>query len=406
MSCEEPDEPSRSAPRARSATIVLSGSRKPALRAGAAGCGVRALKLVRALTLFVIMGGAGPVLGQSGADERWPTLARVEITLVGPEAALASVREVATDLLSRDGVAVLWRNADRLRAEEVLEAPPGARGAPVAVWVDGVSGPEARIYFRAAAGRRFVIRRVSLPGGLGPLAVEEIAQIIQSVLHALASDTAWALSLSEARAALSVPERRPSPAAPPAPGRATVVEIGSALAGQLYAPELPLTGNLELSVAALSRPATTSPPAFPGSLGGRLALGYGFPAHFTTGAVGADLRAARTRLELIWEPWRTGRVAIRLGLGGGVDLVAYAPTAELPGATAAAGGTFVNALGCADAALHLDVSSRLALMAAVLAEISLERVHYDAYDASGNLGEVLVPHRLRPGVAIGMEVRL
>ena len=75
--------------------------------------------------------------------------------------------------------------------------------APVVVWVDVSSGVEARVYFRAAAGRRFVIRRVSLPSGVGPLAAEEIAQVIQSVRRALASDSAWALSLAEARTALS-----------------------------------------------------------------------------------------------------------------------------------------------------------------------------------------------------------
>ena len=379
-SCSEPDEAGRSTP--------------------------RALRFLSALPLLMVVGVAGPVLGQTGGDERWPTPTAVDITLVGPEAALAPVREVTADLLSRDGVALVWRQADRLRVEDVVEAPSGGRGGPVVVWVDVSSGAEARIYFRAAAGQRFVIRRVSLSGGVGLPAAEEIAQIIHSVLRALAADTAWALSLSEARVALSVPERRAPPVAPPAPARATVVEIGPAVVGQLYAPGLPLVGDLEVAIAALSRPATTSPAAAIGSLGGRLVLGYGFPAHFATGAVGADLRTAKLRLALVWEPWRQGRVGIRLGLGGGGDRVAYSPTAELPGAMASAGGSFVTALGCADATLRLEVSQRLALAAGVLAEISLQRVHFDAYDADGNLAEVLVPHRLRPGLRIGLELRL
>jgi hypothetical protein len=357
--------------------------------------------------MLVMLGAAGSVLGQTAADERWPTPTGVDITLVGPPAALTPVREVTTDLLSRDGVAVLWRNADKLRVEDVVETPVGGRAATV-VWVDLSSTVEARIYFRAAAGRRFVIRRVALPGGMGPLAAEEIAQIVQSVLRALAADTAWALSLSEARAALAVPERLPAPAASPAPARAAAIEIGSALVGQSYAPELPFTGGVELSIAALARPAVTSPSApsgFPGALGGRLALGYGFPAHFTTGAVGADIQAAKARLALAWEPWQGGRAAIRLGIGGGVDRVAYAPTAEAPGATAAPGETFWAALACADVALRFEVSPRFALTGAVVGEVFVERVHYDALDAAGNRREVLVPHRVRPGIAIGVEVR-
>ena len=63
-------------------------------------------------------------------------------------------------------------------------------------------------------------------------------------------------------------------------------------------------------------------------------------------------------------------------------------------------------LGCFDATLHLEATPRFALAVGVLAEVSLQRVHYDAYDANGARGEVLVPHRLRPGVTIGVEVRL
>jgi len=291
--------------------------------------------------------------------------------------------------------------------EDVIDSAAGTRPASVVVvWVDLSAATEARIYFRAAAGRRFVIRRVALPAGMGPLAAEEIAQIIQSVFRALAADPGWALSLPEARVALSVPERRPPPALPPpsAAARAAIVEIGAAVVGQSFAAELPITGSLDVSVAAMSRQPAASPVA--ASFGGRVTLGYGLPTHVATGAVGADLRTARLRLSLVWEAWRQGRVAFRFGLGGGGDRVAYAPSAEVPGATPAAEGTFFTAIGCADATLQLDVSTRLALAAAAIAEMSLERVHYDAYDGAGNLKEVLVPHRVRPGIVIGVEVRL
>jgi len=369
--------------------------------AASARPGLRPLAIILA-----VVAAAGTARGQTVASEQWPEPAAVEITMVGPEAALASIRAVTSELLAREGVAVVWHEVANLRVDDVLEAPIAGRGAAVLVWVDASSPREARIYFRAAAGRRYVIRRVSLPGGMGPLAVEEIAQIVQSVLRALASDTAWALSLSEARVALSVPEPRSAPAPVPPHARAVVVEVGSAVLGQLYAPGLPFVGDVELSFAALSRPAADSSSALPGSLGGRVALAYGFPAHFSAGPVGADLQATTLRLELIWEPWRAGRAAVRLGLGGGADRVAYTPAAEQPGATAAAGGTFVAALGCFDAALRLEVVPRLTLALGLLAEISLARVHYDAYDASGSLYEALVPHRVRPGATIGVEVRL
>jgi hypothetical protein len=371
------------------------------------------LKRARVLTfhlIFLISGAAAPARGQTApsADERWPAPSTVDIVMVGAEAVVAPVRELTADLLTRNGVAVFWRRADRLRAEDVIDAPGAGRAAPVAVWVDLSSAVEGRIYFRAAAGRRFVIRRVPLPGGVGPLAAEEIAQIIQSVLRALAADTTWALSLPEARAALHVPEQPPPPPTVPAPVRSTAVEIGSGLVGQSYAAALPVTGSVEVSVAAVSRRAAASPPAFPGNFGGRLSLGYGWPTHFASGAVGADLWTTRVRLALVWEPWQSesGRTSIRIGLGGGADRVDYSPTVELAGAMTAPAATFTTGVASADAALHVALAPRFALLAAVLVDVGLQRVHYDAYDTAGNLTEALVPHRARPGVTIGLEARL
>jgi hypothetical protein len=328
-------------------------------------------------------------------DEGGRTPATVEIALVGPAAALASVREVTGELLSRDGVVADWRELDWLRAEDILETGIGRQGAPMFLWIDVSSPTEARLYFRAAAGQRFVIRRIPLPGRIGPVEVEEIAQIVQSVLRALVADTGWALSLPEARATLQAPERPPAPAAPP-PAWPPRLEVGSAVVGQSYASELAFTGEVEVSIAAWS----------PRALGGGLSLGYGWPARFSSGAVGAELQAATVRVELLWEPVRVGRWAVRLGAGLGADRVTYTPRAESPGATAVAGGSFLSPLGCLDAAVHLDVAPRFALALGFLAQVYLKRVHYDVTDPDGALEEVLVPHRLRPAVTLGGEVRL
>jgi hypothetical protein len=353
---------------------------------------------------------AGPALGQKEGDEAWPPPAGAEVTLVGAEANLAPLRAVLDELLSRGGVSVAWSRLDRLQLEDILEAPAGRGGtatqSSVDVWIDVSSPVEARIYFRAAAGQRFVIRRLPLPAGLGPVAVEEIAQIVQSVLRALGSGTSWALSLSEARVALYQPKPVP-PAGPPSPpARQLAVEIGAGVVGELYAPELPLTGRLDASIAAFFRPASATAVGFPGSLGGVVVLGYGLPAHFRSGALGADLQISTLRVGALWEPLRARRVTMRLGLEGGFAWVAFTPRAESPGATPAPAGTFLTPLVCLTASVRLQLAPRLALAAAAFAEASTARVHYDAYDASGMLAEVLVPYRVRPGLSFTAEVGL
>jgi hypothetical protein len=355
---------------------------------------MRRLEWNRRALILVLVAWTAPVFAAGDEGSRAP--AAVEIALVGAPPGLASVREVTGELLARDGVVVSWRELDWLRAEDILETGMGGQGAPLFVWIDISSPVEARLYFRAAAGQRFVIRRIPLPGRIGPVEVEEIAQIVQSVLRTLASDTGWALSLSEARVALRSPERSPVPAAAPPSTRQPRLEVGSAVVGQSYAPELSFTGEVEISIALWSERA----------LGGGLALGYGWPARFSSGAVGAQLQAATLRLELLWEPLRIGRWAVRLGAGVGADRVTYTPRAESSGATAVAGGSFLSPLGCLDAALHMQVSPRFALALGLLAEVYLNRVHYDVSDPSGAREEVLVPHRLRPALTLGGEVRL
>ena len=162
---------------------------------------------------------------------------------------------------------------------------------------------------------------------------------------------------------------------------------------------------MDLSLAAISRP-TQAPFGFPGALGGWLAFGYGLGARFRGEAVGAEIHSDAFRAGLLWEPGRWGRVTVRLNLGGGLDWIAFQPRAEAPGASPAASGTFVSAVGCAAAGIRLDISGRFALAAAVIADISAARVHYDAYDSAGSLSEVLVPFRFRPGLSLGVDVRL
>jgi hypothetical protein len=349
---------------------------------------------------------ARPAAGQGPAGEAWPLPAGADVALVGPEAAVGPVREVLEELLSREGVEVSWTHLDRLRAEDVLEPTRRTASAPVHVWIDLTSTMEARLYFRAP-DQRFVIRRVTLPGGSGPLVTEEIAQIVQSVLRALASGTAWALSLPEARVAMREPPPSSSPAARPAPpSREAVVEVGSGALGELYAPGLPVAGSVVVSVAGLVRPAARAEAPAAGALGAALVFGYGLPSRFASGAVGAELETTSLRFKLLWEPWRGGRLSLRLGAGGGADRVIYAPRAELPAATPAPAGTFYTWLGSLGADLRIDVSGRVAVAAGATAEVSFERVHYDAYDATGTLTEVLVPYRLRPGLSLGVEVRL
>src|SRR5262245_41664777 len=210
------------------------------------------------LSLWVVA--AAPALARDTGDAAGSVAPRAEIVLVGPESATRPVREVIDELLSRDGVAVSWSARERLRVGEIVEAPPARAAGPIFVWIDLSSPVEARLYFRDAAGQRFIIRSVSLQPEPAALAVEEIAQIVKAVLRALDAGTVHTLSLTEARAAVGEARPPPPPApAPPAPTRRTTAEIGTAALGQLYAPQLHYTARIDLSITVISRRAAGAP---------------------------------------------------------------------------------------------------------------------------------------------------
>jgi hypothetical protein len=352
-----------------------------------------AIRACAAVLVFALV--ATPARADDDRGDPWPAPAHAEVTLIGAEPEVRAVRDAIEELVSRDGVAIAWSRLDRLRLDHVLDAP-AAQGAPTSVWVDLAVPAEARIYFRAAGGQRFVIRRLPLRAGLDAVAVEEIAQIVKSVLRALGSGATWALTLPEARAALSTPAT-PVPPSASAAGRSLTLAIGSAAIAEVYAPELPVVGRVDVSVAGIVRP---------GSLGGWLGLGYGLPARFRGQPLGAELHSFALRGGLLWEPWRAGRMSVRLALGAGLDRVGYQPRPEAPGSTPAAGGGFWIPLACAGAGIRAQISRRFALAVDILAALPTARVHYDAYDADGARGEVLVPFRFRPGLSLGLEIQL
>jgi len=341
--------------------------------------------------------------GRASGDV-WTPPARADIALVGPEPLVRPVRDAVDELLSREGVAVAWSRPDRLRLDDVLD-PARPEGEPIAVWIDASSATEAKIYFRAARGRRFVIRRLPLPSGLGAVAVEEIAQIVKSVLRALGSGTTSTLSLPEARVALGATATAPPPSPPkPEPPRTLAIEVGSAGVAALYAPEIPVAGRLDISLAVLSRRPDQTASGLPGTLGGWLGFGYGL-LRYRGEAVGASVQTIALRAGVLWEPWRLGRVSVRVCASAGLDRIAYQPRADASGAVPAPADGFWTPLFSTNAGVRVQVSRHFAVAAGVLADASAARVHYDAYDAMKRLTEVLVPYRVRPGLSLGVDFR-
>jgi hypothetical protein len=366
---------------------------------------------VRPLGLLVVA--LADLLTQSArADEpASPTpLPPAEIILVGEDATCASVKDVVTELLSRDGMTVTWASQEHFRPQDIFDrvrspspAPAAQRGGVgqgVAAWIDLSAPAEARLYFRDAGADRFFIRSLPLARGIDEIAKEEIAHIVSNAVLALSQGGGEALTRSEARQALQLqptPEAAPEASEKPlAPLRFAVAAMAGA---QLFASELPVVGRGTLSLALTRGPRWNRTG---GSFGGWLDLGYQLPGRYQGSAVGADVQAASARAGVLWEIERS--VLLRLGLGTGVDRVHYQPRGDRARVELASASSFYVPALSFWAGMDLRLLDWLALTSRISVDAALAQVHFDLHDSNGQTTRVLIPYAVLPAASLGLAV--
>jgi hypothetical protein len=333
----------------------------------------------------------------AGETGRSASVIQADIAVAGPEASCSRVRSVVSELLEREGVVVSTSRLDGIRPEAVLAAPTPSARSPIDAWIDVGSTREALLYFRDASAQRFVLRRLTLENGLDEVAVEEIGQIVKSVVLALAAGDEPALTIAQARAMLQAPDReapKPTPTVASAP-TPLVAEIGVGLIGQLFSPEIPLSPRLDLRLAFL----VDHDWRLHGPLGGWISVGYGETLQYRSTTIGLDLTTVAARAGALCEPWHSARVITRIGIGGGFDLIDFTPQRSSSGVTPAATGRFLTPLGAVVAGVGLKVVGPLSFGAGAEIDFYPADVHYDLQQTDGRM-RLLVPYRVRPGLML------
>jgi hypothetical protein len=321
------------------------------------------------------------------------------VTLIGPGAATASVREVSGELLAREGVVTSWAAQASFRPEDLFARTSEGDPDAVRVFIDLSLSTLAHLYFRDARSEWFVIRSLPLPDGLDEMAREEIGHIVASAVVALGTGSGKGLTRSQARAALQ-PSPVQQPAAPPAvPGALPPrFELGPWGMAQLFAPQKTLTGFVGLSLAVARGPRWGQGP---GRLGAWLDAGYQIAGTYRESQFGVGVQTTSLRAGLLWDLQRLRAVRFRIGAGGGVDYVTYRPQGQSTTVDLASAGRFFVPQICMWGAVELRLSEHLALGLRVLTDLALARVHYDVDSGSGERNPVLKPYLLRPGLSLG-----
>lgn len=334
-----------------------------------------------------------------------PARERASIVLI---AELGADRELALllrELVGRRGVDAEITRAERFDPEALFAT---GDHEPLRIFV-APGASEARLYFRAPGGERYLVRKLRLPTGLDAVGRELVGQVVESSVGALL-DSSQGLSREQASREIAgdappAPTSAPRPPPPrPAPPLAIAPERTSASLEPRLAARYALTWlgadlgvrhgpGLALGIRRVSGVLLGV------EVTGERCFTQTFSASGLEGQVQASNLALVAELGLLWG--RSGRLV--LSAGPNLELARVRVTRVSRDVTPADEETH------AGAGLRLALGQEWALGhfafgAAAFGDIALERTHYDLLQgASGSLRLVEVPS-FRPGASISVSV--
>ena len=298
---------------------------------------------------------------------------------------------------------IRWSRAPQIDAGAILERPALAdAGEPARVWIDGSRSDRLRVTFVNWTTERFLVRDIPLPDGLNEVALETVAQVIESSVAALLAGAPVGMTREEMATELRPPP--PPPIADLPPPAASLEarwepRIGAFYAAQAFASEVPVEHGPGLLVH-LDRAHERW------IAGAWVSAQYQLPERVQSPLAGArlDTLALRGGAEVarsLGERWAVGA-----RIGGGVDAVHIAPRS---------GSSATSATLTADRfswtyALHLALvatvraSRHVALSVAAVVDLDVNERHYDV-SVDGALTRVATTWPVRPGVLVELAWR-
>jgi hypothetical protein len=136
-----------------------------------------------------------------------------------------------------------------------------------------------------------------------------------------------------------------------------------------------------------------------------LTLQFRLPVVVDAHPLGVRLDAGAARALAAVDATLGERVAIRFGVGAGVDVVHMTPLPEGgPGVSRAAGQDFAVVVGRASAGLAVSLSQRVAMTSVLSCDLDLSDTRYVSV-VNGALVPALTAWTVRPALSVGVEVQ-
>lgn len=322
------------------------------------------------------------------------------LTVAAPAAEAERFEAVTRELLARLQMRVELRRVERIDVREVREGLGAVPGYFARVWIELPPASRARLYLEHGESDRVLVREVGGDASNPELVREELGHILQTAVEGLKAGEQVGAPRQDALKDMAAEKTAEKPAAEPkaapslapqgrnSPGR---VELGARY-------ELSWLGDGRFedgpgAALALSR-----------TIGVELSAYYRRPLQVTGNPVGVRLQTVSLRGLLTIPIWSAARGSVRLGAGGGADLVRVRSIAssELDAELANPSGRKL-ALGRVQGTYAYRAASFIALTATVGLDLDFNGTRYVFQRAAGEL-RVLDPSPLRPFFSLGATV--
>lgn len=261
----------------------------------------------------------------AAAAERSNTLL---LTVAAPAPEAERLEAVTRELLARLSMDVEMRRVVRIDVREMRQALGPAQEYFARVWIALPSPGRARLYLEHGASDRVLVREVTGDANNPELVREELGHILQTAVEGLKAgeevgaprsdalkEVAAEDAATEPPAEKPVPERAAKPLPVKEPKRPGLLRFGPRY-------ELSWLGDGHFE----DGPGAVLQIALP--VGVEFSAYYRRPLNVAGEPVGVRLQTWSLRSLLTMQVWSAERSGIRLGAGGGADLVQVSPVAD------------------------------------------------------------------------------
>ena len=321
--------------------------------------------------------------------------ARVTLTLAGGSGKTRAFELVARELLARLAVELRVERVPRFDVRQIGSDGSSLRSSErVRVWLDFSDATRSTLYIHDLARDRVLVRKVDHADGMSEIAREELGHILQSSIEGLLAGAEIGLPRSEVLP--SAPRQPVDRAAPAEPERGRPNwQISAHYEVELLSEEVLVTHG---PLVALS----LRGPMLGQELGIVVSAQYRQPLHATTNELGARLEGAALRALGTIDLGLSTDVGLRLGLGGGADLVEVRPEAQGEDSLELAEPKLVAVgVGRAVVGLEFRLSRSAALWTQFVCDIDPTATRYVFARSSGE-HVVLYPFPVRPSLSLGL----